>query len=129
MFEKASRAKVRFETSKGSLTVEDLWDLPLSSATGRACLDTIAKELSKALKNDDNVSFVEKVVKPDEETQLKFEIVKHIIAIRLAENEAVALVTANKAKKQHLLSVLAQKKEGALLSASVEEIEEMLKGL
>ena len=72
--------------------MEDLWDLPLSSATGRGCLDAIAKELSKALKNDDNFSFVEKVVKPEEETQLKFEIVKYIIAIRLAENEAVALV-------------------------------------
>ena len=34
MFEQAARLKLRFETSRGLLSVEDLWDLPLTSARG-----------------------------------------------------------------------------------------------
>lgn len=31
IFEQASRQKLRFETSAGKLSIEDLWDLPLTS--------------------------------------------------------------------------------------------------
>lgn len=49
MFIKASRTKLRFESPKGLLSVEDLWDLPLISTMGKANLDDIAKTAFQAL--------------------------------------------------------------------------------
>jgi len=50
MFAFATKKKIRFETSKGLLSVEDLWDLPLTSDNGRPNLDDIAKGIYKAMK-------------------------------------------------------------------------------
>ena len=41
IFEQATRQAFRFESPKGFLTVEDLWNLPLTNNTGRANLDGI----------------------------------------------------------------------------------------
>jgi hypothetical protein len=88
MFEQAARLKVRYSTAKGQLTVEDLWDLPLTSTTGKANLNDIAKGLNRELKNADDEDFVNRATSTNTELALKFDIVKHIIAVRLAENEA-----------------------------------------
>ena len=58
MFEKATRRKLRFTSAAGLLSTEDLWDLPLTSATGKANLDDIAKALNRRLKDAEEVSFV-----------------------------------------------------------------------
>ena len=44
IFEKASRLQLRFASTKGSLSVEDLWGLSLES------LDTLAKAVNKQIK-------------------------------------------------------------------------------
>ena len=60
MFEQASRLKLRFTTARGSLSVEDLWDLPLTSTTGKPNLDDIAKSLNRELRaTSEETSFVE----------------------------------------------------------------------
>lgn len=43
IFEQASREKVRFQTQVGQVSVEDLWELPLSSKANKPNLDDIAK--------------------------------------------------------------------------------------
>ena len=48
IFEQASRAKLRFDSVKGQLVTEQLWDLPLQSKTNFD-LDTVAKGISGAL--------------------------------------------------------------------------------
>jgi len=58
LFETASKNKLRFSSIKGNLTTEDLWDLPLTSKSGRICLDNIAKQLYKELKDSTEESFV-----------------------------------------------------------------------
>ena len=50
LFEIASRNKLRVPTTKGDLTVEQLWDLPLKSANGLS-LDSIAIALNKQLES------------------------------------------------------------------------------
>jgi hypothetical protein len=87
MFEDAIRQKIRFDSPKGLLTAEDLWDLPLqSTVSGKANLDDIARALHKQLKNGDDVSFVSTATKSDPTVQLKFDIVKYVIEQKMKEN-------------------------------------------
>ncbi len=129
MFEKASRLAIRFATAKGEITVEDLWVLPLTSAAGRANLDDIARDLYNQLKETNAVSFVNPAVGADPIVQLKFDVVKHIIDVRVAENAAAAVAKANKDKKQALLGVLAQKENEALLAMPLDELRKQIEAL
>ena len=129
MFAQASRLKLRFSTSKGDVTVEDLWDLPLTSTVNKPNLDDIARGLFSQLKSDTNVSFVNPAQKSDATIQLKFDLVKHVIDVRLAENAAAATTAANKEKKQKLLSVLESKENEALTQMPVDELRKMIQAL
>jgi hypothetical protein len=129
LFQKASRLKLRYETTKGNLSIEDLWDLPLSTTTNKVNLDSIAKDLYFQLKNEPDVSFVVKEKKSDEVIQLKFDIVKYIIDTKLAEREANSKIQENKEKKQQLLAIIAQKKNEVLSNSSLEDLEKMANAL
>ncbi len=128
MFQKASRRKIRFESPQGSLSTEDLWDVPLIAAKG-ANLDAIARDLWRQLKDAENVSFVAKKTPADNLVQLKFDVVKHIIDVRLAENEAAEQAQLNKQKKQRLLALIETKEYEQLAGSSVEELRKMAESL
>lgn len=129
MFEKAARLKLRFDTSKGNLTVEDLFDLPLTSTNGRANLNDIAKGLNRELKATEEEDFVNNTTKGNEVLQLKFDIVKHVIEVRKAENEAAKTAADRKEKKQRLLELIAKKQDQDLEGKSVEELNAMVNAL
>lgn len=123
IFEAAVRQKLRFGTSKGALSVEDLWDLPLSSATGKVSLNEIALTLHHKLKAEfDVVSFVDDSVAKDPTTQLRFDIVKHVIDQRRKENADAATAKVRAETKQQLLSALARKRETAIDALSEDEL-------
>ena len=129
MFEKASRMKIRFESPKGNLSTEDLWDLPLTAVNNGACLDNIARDLSRKLKDSDTESFVVKSKNLDAVLQLKFEVIKRVIEVRLNEAEAAEKVKESKEKKQKLMSIIAQKEDEKLLGASLEQLRAMVDAL
>lgn len=126
LFEKASRMKLRFASSAGVLSVEDLWDLPLTSKTGKANLDDVARMYSRELKSQEEESFVTKPAKKDRILALGFEIVKHVIEVRLEENEASKKSVERKAEREKLLGILVSKKDDALKDLSVKELEKKL---
>lgn len=128
IFEQAARLKIRFDTPKGALSVEDLWDLPLTSTRG-ANLDDIARGLYAQLRSGEDVSFVDAGRKSDPTKQLRFDLIKYIIDVRLLENKAAALASANKERKQRLLEVIAQKEGEALGALSVDELRKMVEAL
>jgi hypothetical protein len=128
MFEKASRIKLRFPISKGLLSVEDLWDIPLISKND-VCLDSIAKNLNNTIKNANTESFVLKSVERDTTSELAFEIVKHIIKVRLEEEEARSIAKANRDKKQQLLALIAQKETEQLAGQSLEELRKQVESM
>jgi len=129
MFEKASRLKLRFPSPKGALTVEDLWDLPLTSATGKANLDDLARTLHQQLESQKIGSFVTKATPIAAGTQLQFDIVLRVIEVRLAENEAAAQREVARAKKQQIMEIISRKEIESLSNASLDDLRAMLSSL
>lgn len=125
IFEQASRQKLRFPSLKGELTVEQLWDLPLQSKSGFD-LDTIAKSVSRDLKAVTEESFVIETSPANTTLILKLNLMKHIIAVRLAENAAAVNRAARAAERQKLLGVLADKQDESLKALTSAEIQQRL---
>lgn len=127
MFLKASRLKLRFDSPKGQLTVEDLWDIPLTSNTGKANLNDIARDLYNKVKVD-VVSFVEPA-KPNDIDELRFEIVKHVISVRVAERDAAAKAQMVAEQKQQIMSLIKQKEVEQLGASSIDDLKALLASL
>lgn len=125
MFEVASREKIRFESSKGMLTVENLWDLPLQSKNGDD-LDSVAKQVNKDLKETEEESFVNPSTKKNVDAQLKLDIVKHIIKVRLDENKAKLEAQEKSARRKLLLEALQNKQQQNIMNMSEEQIKQEL---
>lgn len=127
IFEQGTRAKLRFTTPNGMLGIEDLWDLPLTSR--RANLDDIARYLDAELKSSASVSFVKEVSETNAATKLAFDIVLHIINVKLAEQKAASLAADNREKKQRIMAIIEQKQAEALSASSIEDLQQMLNTL
>lgn len=129
LFLQATREKFRFESTKGDLSVEQLWDLPLTSRTGFD-LDTVAKAVNANLKSSNEESFVNVSNNPAvSRLQAQLEVVKAIIEVKLAQAEAAKKRAEKAAERQRLMEVLHSKKDQELQGLSVEEIERRLSQL
>mgnify|MGYP007071664755 CR=1 FL=1 len=122
-FQKASRLKLRFSTTKGELSVEDLWDLSLES------LDVIAKGVNKRLKDESEESFIGKKSTKNTELELRLEILKEVIEFRLKEKEAKALRVAKNAKLAQLKELANNKANEQLSGMSLDEINKLISEL
>lgn len=116
IFEYASRKQLRFQVAKGNLNTEDLWDLSLES------LDLIAKAINKKLKESDEESFINKKTTANTELNVQFEIVKHIIDVKLAEADRKKLAKDRAAKRAQLLDFIGKKELTALESKSLDDL-------
>jgi hypothetical protein len=124
IFERASRAKLRFSSSVGELTTENLWDLPLTAKGDRPNLDTLARAVHSELKDLDEVSFVN--VKPDprkSDLELRLEILKHVIEAKMTAKAAAEKAAENAERKRKLLAALDAKQEQELVGMSKDQIE------
>ena len=121
LFEIATRNRFRF-AYKGSLTVEDLWDLNLTE------LDTIYKNLNRAIKRDSEESLINEN-QVDQKTLDAIELVKYIFATKKAEMEQKKLEAENAEKKRKILDILAAKQDESLHNATEEELKKMLSEL
>jgi len=128
IFEKASRLKLSFSTPIGVLSVENLWDLPLSSER-KTSLDSIAVALHRDIASSGNVtSFVKSAKKkadPDHK-ELKLDIVKRIIEVLEEENEKRAAIAATKERNARIRELIAKKQDETLSGKSEEELRQLL---
>lgn len=123
MFDKATRLKLRFESNKGLLSVEQVWDLSLTA------LNEMAKSLSRQVKaaETDEEDFIGTKSAVDSELQLRFDVVKHIIGVKLKERDDSKDAAERKANNQVILELIQRKKQQELEGKSVEELEALLK--
>lgn len=127
MFEKATKQKVRFDSPKGALSVEDVWDLRLTARSGFS-LDMLAKQLNRDIKSQEEESFVVKQNAASEALTLKFNIVKHIIDVKMAERDEAAKAAEKATQRQKILEVLDKKRDQSLEGKTEEELLAMLQG-
>lgn len=123
MFDKATRLKLRFDSNKGLLSVEQVWDLSLNA------LNEMAKSLNRQLKSaaGDEEDFIGANTAVDSQLQLRFDIVKSIIGVKLQERDESASAAERKANNQVILELIQRKKQQELEGKSVEELEALLK--
>lgn len=129
IFEYVTRNKLRFSSSRGELTVEQLWDVPLRSADGFN-LDAVAKAANKAFKDVTEESFVATTrTAAHDRLEMTLEVVKRVIDAKLDDEEASKRRSANKLEKEKLLVILAEKQDGKLSELSEKELRRRIAAL
>lgn len=129
IFEYASRNKIRFLSSRGEISVEQLWDVPLRGRDDFN-LNDVAKKANKALKDATEESFVE-TARTSTHVRLEatLEIVKHVIGVKVAEEESAKKRAENRVEKEKLLEILAEKQAGKLSDLSEKELQRRISAL
>lgn len=119
-FKLATQQKLRFQTSKGSLSTEQLWDLSIPE------LDTLAVSLEDEYNKSGKKSFVVKSSAKDKATKLRFDVVLDVLTTKVEEQQAA---TAEKERKEHnnkILGLIAEKQDESLKGKTIKQLEAML---
>ncbi len=129
IFEKASRKKFRFPTNRGDLTVENLWDMPLTARDGFD-LNSVAVSINNELKGVTEESFVQTTPnRKAVDLGDKLELVKFVIAEKIEAAEKAKAAKERDEKRNKLLEALGQKEDEGLRAMTKDEILEELKAL
>lgn len=122
LFELATRKQYRFESVRGDLTTEHLWELSLLSGDGFD-LDSVARTIHDQLEGATTKSFVD--VNPDPragELEKKLEIVKHIIEFKQNEISAAQNRAEKAEKRKQLADALVAKEDEELKGKSKKQL-------
>lgn len=124
IFEQAAKKKLRINSDRGALLVEQLYDLNLPS------LDKIARNINGELKELTEESFISVSHNPRKTLlQLQLDILKRVIETKISEREAAETRAARANKRRVLLEALASKENEELRSLSKDSILKQLEEL
>jgi len=121
MYKKASQLQLRVNTTKGQLTVEQLWDLPLSM------LDALAVSLETEYKKSGKKSFLAVNSKKDKELKLLFDIVLDVLSTKMEDAAAAKGIADTKEHNQRILELIKRKQDSEMEGKSIAELEKLLK--
>lgn len=116
IYKEASKKGLRVPTTKGNLSVEQLWGLPLTE------LDTLAVKLQEAYESSKGKSFLVKKTVKDKDLKLQFDIVLDILETMVAERDAANEAREIKEHNEKILNIIAEKKDEALKGKSVAQL-------
>lgn len=122
IFEQAMRRKIRFPY-RGSISIEDLWDLDVKE------LDKIFKILNAKLKVCNEESLLGTKDKVDVDLELSIAVIRHIVGVKLAEEEARKTESERAARKQKILEIMSRRQDEELMNKSMEELAKMIEDL
>jgi len=132
IFEQASRANLLIHSVTGLISVSDLWELPLLDDR-KLCLNEVAKNLSKQIQDKCEENFVTVAGEPadvkTDNLKLAFDIVKHIIEVKLKERDDAAEAIVKREKKKKIMEAIMNKETSQLAEASVDDLRSMLEAL
>lgn len=120
-YKEASKLKLRFQTEKGVLSTEQLWDLSIPQ------LDELAIRLESEYKDSGKKSFIVKRTEKDKIAKLKFDISLDVLNSKVEEEASALEAKENKAHNEKIISLIAEKKDESLKGKSIKELEKMLK--
>ena len=127
IFEQASREALRFSTTSGSISTEDLWNLPLTSTRGLNLKD-IAVSLQTQLDKQPlkALDFFDSAEVADPTLQLRFDIVKHIVTSKVAEANAKTVEKVRDSQRSQIKALIQDKENEALKGLSIEELKALI---
>src|SRR5687767_10990136 len=120
-FKQATKERLRFQTAKGLLSVEQLWDLSLTE------LDELAVSLEIAHNQSAKKSFLVKSSAKDKTAKLRFDVVLDVLNTKNEEAMAAAEAREIKEHNTKILELIAEKKDESLKGKSIKQLEAMLK--
>lgn len=129
LFLEATRLHLRFPSSRGELTTEDLWDVPLLSLGHTFSLDFIAKDLHRQLTEAGQPSFVDDESPATGRLSLQLEVVKAVIAVKKEARAAKERQAELEARRRLLKQAVKVKEEESLTAMSLAELREELEHL
>ena len=124
MYKQSAKLKLRFPSNRGPVTVEDLFDMPLTSKSGFS-LNDIAKVLNKEVGMSAEEDFVGDSSPTNPLAVLKLDVVKDVIAHVKADLALVKARSLNSAKRARLQSLIANKQNEADAELTLEELVKM----
>lgn len=129
MFEKATRTQLRFPSTKGEISVEQLWTVPLRSRDNFN-LNTVAQAVNEKVQETGKESFVDTSTNPNQaKYSLMLDIVKYIISVKKTEEDAAAQRAKNREEKATLLAILAKKQAGKMDAMTEEDLQKRINEL
>ena len=120
-FKLASQEKFRYQTSRGSLTTEQLWDLSIED------LDTLAVQLDSEYTKSGKKSFIAKSSAKDKTAKAKFDIVLEVLNTKQEHIQAAQEALEIKEHNKKIIALISEKKDESLKGKTIKQLEGMLK--
>ena len=126
LYKQSTRENWTFPTSKGTVSVHDLWQLPLDSEK-YVSLNSVAISLHDSLSSTTGKSFVKRKSTADTLISRKLELVQDIIAT--IEDEAAANLSAKQAESHNakIDELISKKVDQELAGLSIEQLQALKK--
>lgn len=114
-YKSASQQKLRFQTTKGLLSTEQLWELSLEE------LDALAVSLETEHKESGKKSFLVKTSVKDKTAKLKFDLVLDVLNTKVEEMQAAQEAAEIKEHNKKIITLIE-----SLKGKTIKQLEEML---
>lgn len=127
MYKQASQQKLRFQTNRGILSSEQLWDL--SQADLSSAIKAVKKTLTK--NDDDELSFLAESTIVDTDNELRFNILKDVFLTKKKEVDERRNAAEAKKFEQKIITLIAEREEkdmeDELNAMSIDELKELIR--